>query len=121
MLILMPLWILLGLHIGAGLIHLALKLLGAAHYPYEATLRVVAYGMGSTYPLMIVPLVGGLLASVWLLVVEIIGVMRVQETTAAEAAAAALIPILFCCCLFAVVFATVLASIIGVASGAAWR
>src|SRR4029450_13975564 len=53
--------------IGAAIVHLCLMLVGGANKPFEATFRVLAFSQGSTGPLQIIPLCGGLISGVWAL------------------------------------------------------
>ncbi len=55
MLILTPVFIVVGLFISAGIIHLVLMMLGGAKRPFEATLRVVCYASGSAGILQVIP------------------------------------------------------------------
>jgi len=94
-----PIVAVLGMFIGAGVYHLMLMLLGAARYPFETTMRVVAYSMGATSVLQIVPVCGGLAAAIWAIVAYIIGLSQAHEITIGKAAAAVLLPIVLCCVL----------------------
>lgn len=96
-LIFMPVLIALGLFVGAGILHLCLMLVGGAKRSFETTFRVLAYTIGSTYPLMIVPICGGAISGIWALVVEIIGLARAHETSTGKAALAVFLPLIVCC------------------------
>lgn len=96
-LIFFPIVLTLGLFIGAGIVHLCLMLVGGAKRSYETTLRVLCYSVGSTYPLMIVPVCGGVIAGLWCLVVECIGLARAHETTTGKAVLAVFLPLVICC------------------------
>ena len=96
-LILFPIALTIGLFIGAGIVHLCLTLVGGAKRGYETTLRVLCYSVGSTYPLMIVPVCGGAIAGIWCLVVECIGLAKAHETSTGKAVAAVLLPVVVCC------------------------
>ena len=83
--------------IAAAIIHVCCMITGAARNGYYATFRVVAY---AATPLVFsfVPCVGPL-ASIYYLVLTVIGVWKVQSTTPMRAAFGVLLPILaFCCC-----------------------
>lgn len=96
----MPLIILVALVIWAGIVHALLVVFGGARYPWETTLRVLGYATGSTAVFQLIPLCGGLIALVWGLVVEVIGLTAAQEVPTGRAAAAVLVPlVLVCCCL----------------------
>lgn len=92
-----PVFVALGLFIGAAVLHLCLMLVGGAKRTFETTFRVLCFSAGSTYPLMIVPVCGGMIAGLWCLVVECIGLARAHETTTGRAVLAVLLPIIVCC------------------------
>lgn len=81
----------------AGIVHLALLLLGGAARGFEATFRVTCYSEAAAL-LNIIPVCGGVIAPVLMLVLMIIGVAEAHGTTRARAAAAVLLPIVLCCC-----------------------
>jgi len=113
--ILMPLFLGLGLFIGAGILHLCLMLLGGATRSFEATFRVVCFAVGSAYPLMIVPFCGGAIAGIWCTVLECIGLARAHNTSTGKAVLAVFLPLIVCCgggFLLAMMFG-VLGSLIG--------
>src|SRR5881398_2817542 len=68
MIILLPLFIVIGLFIGSGIVHLCLMIVGGAKQPFETTFRVIAFSQGSAGPLQMIPLCGGLISGVWALV-----------------------------------------------------
>src|SRR5206468_3380630 len=65
MIVLLPLFIVIGLFIGSGIVHLCLMIVGGAKQPFETTFRVLAFSQGSAGPLQIIPLCGGLISGVW--------------------------------------------------------
>ncbi|MGI8891669.1 MAG: YIP1 family protein [Chthoniobacterales bacterium] len=95
--IFIPVFVAFGLFLGAGIVHLCLMLVGGAKRSFETTFRVVCYSAGSTYPLLIVPICGGVVAAVWCLVVECIGLGRAHGTTTGRAVLAVLLPMILCC------------------------
>jgi len=99
-LIMAPLFVLLFGCIVAAVYHLALLIFGGAPRGFDVTLRVVCYASGSTYMLMILPICGGLLATIWVLPLSIVGLREAQGVPGGRAAAAVLVPmlLLFCCC-----------------------
>jgi hypothetical protein len=108
-LIFFPIALTIGLFIGAGIVHLCLTLVGGARRGYETTLRVLCYSVGSTYPLMIVPICGGAIAGIWCLVAECIGLAKAHETTTAKAVLAVFLPVVICCgagLVFGIMFGT---------------
>ena len=92
-----PVFLALGLFIGSAIIHLCLSLVGGARRTFETTFRVVCFAAGSTYPLMIVPICGGLIAGIWCLVAECIGLARAHQTTTGRAVLAIFLPLIVCC------------------------
>ena len=97
MIILCPIFIAIGLFIGAGIIHVCLMLVGGAKRSYETTLRVVCFTSGSTQPLLIIPICGGFISGIWGLVVECIGLARAHETDTGRAVLAIVLPLIVCC------------------------
>ncbi len=97
LIIFIPVFIAIGLFIGAGILHLCLMLVGGAKRSYETTFRVLSFTLGSTYPLMIVPICGGAISGIWGLVLECIGLARAHETTTGKAVLAVLLPVIVCC------------------------
>jgi hypothetical protein len=97
-LILGPVFIVVGLFISSGIVHLLLLLLGGGARGFEGTFRVVAYAAGSNL-IQIVPLCGGFVGRVYWIVLVIIGLSAVHGDSKGKAAAAVLLPlVLFCCC-----------------------
>ena len=95
--ILVPVFIVIGLFIGAAIVHLCLMIVGGANKSFETTFRVLAFSHGSTGPLQIIPVCGGLIAGVWALVVNCIGLARAHETSTGRAVLAVLLPLIVCC------------------------
>ena len=95
--ILSPVIVIVFLFIGSGILHLCLMIVGGAKKSFETTFRVVCFSSGSTYLLSMIPFCGGMIAMVWNIVVEIIGLARAHETDTGKAAMAVLLPIIVCC------------------------
>jgi len=93
------------LAIWSGLVHLFLYILGGAREGYQASFRVVSYS-SITSVFNAVPFVG-ILASLWGLVLTVIGLRETHKTTTGKAAAAVAIPL---------VIAVVLAVVFGITS-----
>ncbi len=106
----------LGVFIGSGIIHLVLMLLGGAKFGYETTLRTVAYGFGSAQPIGVVPFCGGIIAAVWGIVVAILGLAQMQDTTTGKAAGAVLIPMVLCCAIIGLAFGAAILAALGFAA-----
>lgn len=85
--------------VGAGILHLSLMMVGAmqtSEHGFEGTLKVYIYATVSWFALLI-PIVGGLVASLWHVVLLVIGFSAVHRTTQGRALVAALIPTIACC------------------------
>src|SRR5439155_6582447 len=95
--ILLPVCIVIGLFIGAAVVHLCLMLVGGAKQSFETTFRVLAFSQGSTGLLQLIPICGGLIAGVWGLVVSCIGLARAHETETGRAVFAVFLPLAVCC------------------------
>jgi hypothetical protein len=95
--ILLPLFIVIGLFIGSGIVHLCLMIVGGANQPFETTFRVLAFTHGSTGPLQIVPVCGGVISFVWTIVCYCIGLARAHETDTGRAVLAVFLPLIVCC------------------------
>jgi hypothetical protein len=113
----LPLIAVVAMFVSAAIYHVMLLLLGAARQPFETTMRVVAYSMGSTSVLQIVPVCGGVFAAVWAIVANIIGLARTHEISTGRAAAAVLLPVLACCVIIALFYAALIAVLVGAAVG----
>lgn len=99
-LVMLPLFVMLFAAIAAALYHLFLLLFGGAPRGFDVTLRVVCYASGSSYLLLILPICGGIVATLWGLPVAIVGLREAHGVPGGRAAAAVLVPMLlaFCCC-----------------------
>ena len=97
LIVLVPVFIVIGLFIGAAIVHLCLMIVGGANKSFETTFRVLSFSQGSTGPLQIIPVCGGLIAGVWALIVNCIGLARAHETTTGRATLAVLLPVIVCC------------------------
>ena len=96
--------------VSAGLVHLALMIVGGANRPFEATFRVVCYAGGASAVLQLLPVCGGLVSSVWNFVLMILGLAQVHGIGKGRAAVAVLLPSIVCCGLiFGAVFALIAA------------
>jgi hypothetical protein len=108
MLVLMPVFLLVGIFVGSAITHVCLMLVGGANQSYETTLRVMSYSSGSANVLQIIPVCGGLISAVYTVVLNCIGLARAHQTDTWRAVVAVLLPAVVCCGLvFFVVFAIV--------------
>jgi len=97
LLILTPLFVVIGTFIGSAIYHVCLMIIGGAKQPFETTFRVVCFGGGSVSPLLVIPFCGGLVVLVWKIVVYSIGLARAHETETGRALLAVLLPLIICC------------------------
>jgi len=95
--VLVPLFIVIGLFIGGAIVHLCLMIVGGANQSFETTFRVIAFSQGSTGPLQMIPVCGGVIAGAWALVCNCIGLARAHETDTGRAVLAVLLPVIVCC------------------------
>lgn len=93
----LPVFLAVGAYIGAGILHLSLMILGGAKRPFEATFRVCCFAGGSTAVLQLLPVCGGLAASVWNFVLIILGISKVHDISKGRAVVAVLLPTVVCC------------------------
>lgn len=108
-------FVVIGLFVGAGIIHLMLLVLGGARRDFEATFRVVSFAQATSI-LLLIPFCGQLAAAVWSLVLYVLGLAEAHQIGHGKAAAAVLLPIvLVCCCCAALasIFAGAVASFVG--------
>jgi hypothetical protein len=106
-----PLLILLAAFIWCAIVHVVLWIIGGAREGFEATLRVYSYSAGSTSLFQLVPICGGLVGTIWLLVLQITGLSRAHGISTGKAALAVLLPLALCCVVlvaFAILFAGVI-------------
>ena len=95
-----PIGAAIGVGIGAGIVHLGCMLFKCADRGFSATFRAVAYAQGPNL-LQIIPFIGAIAGGIWVLVIEVFAVARMQRTSGGNAAAAILVPIAVltaCCC-----------------------
>lgn len=95
--LLSPVLVIVGAFIFSGILHLCLMIVGGARKPFETTFRVVCFSSGSTSLLSMIPFCGGMIAFVWNIVLECIGLARAHETDTGKAVMAVLLPIIVCC------------------------
>lgn len=85
-----------GIFINAAVLHLCLMIVGGANRGFEPTYRVVAYSQAA-WIWSLVPCIGGLIAAVWSIVVNIIGLKAVHDTSTGNAVLAVFLPLIVCC------------------------
>lgn len=107
-----PLFAIIGLSFMSAVFHLCLKIFGGARGGYETTFRAICYA-SSAQILGVVPIVGGVVAGVWSLVLSIIGLKEIHQTTYSRAVIAVILPVLTCCGFIVLVVAAVFGAAIG--------
>jgi len=95
--ILAPVFVVIGTFIGSAILHLCLMLVGGAKQSFEATFRVICFAGGSVNPLLVIPFCGGLIVGVWKVVLYCIGLSRAHETDTGRAVLAVFLPLIVCC------------------------
>ena len=98
LIIFVPVIVAIGAFLNAAILHVCLMIVGGAKQPFETTFRVICFASGSVFPLMVVPLCGGVIAGVWDIVLRCIGLARAHETDTGRAVLAVLLPVIVCCC-----------------------
>ena len=89
-----PLLITITILLTSAIMHLLLLITGAGKHRFEATLRVVSYSQ-ATQIWGVVPIVGGIVGNLWFLIVQIIGLREIHETSYWRIFVALLIPFAF--------------------------
>jgi hypothetical protein len=96
-LILTPLVIAIGLFIWTALVHVFLMMVGGANKTFETTFRALSYVYGATSLFAIVPCCGWIIALIWGLIADCIGISRCHETDIGRAVMAVILPLVLCC------------------------
>ena len=108
-------FVVIGVFVAAGILHLMLLLLGGARRDFEATFRVTCFSEAICV-LFLVPFCGQLVGGIWCLVLYVIGLAEAHRIGHGKAAAAVLLPVVVACCCCAGVaflFASALAGLVG--------
>jgi hypothetical protein len=95
--VLMPLLVTVGMFIGAAVLHLCLMLVGGANRSFETTFRVVGFTAGAANLFSMIPICGGIIAVVYHIVLQCIGLSRAHPTTTGKALLAIFLPMIVCC------------------------
>ena len=107
-----------GLFIWSGILHLCLAMVGGTSKSssgFEGTFRVVSYST-VTQLANLIPIVGGMVAFVWAIVLSVMGLSDLHETTQGKALAAVLIPIFVCCACVVLFFVVMGVGLAGLAA-----
>jgi len=89
--LLSPLLLMVTLYMVSGITHLVLMMAGGAHHGFQTTTRVFAFAYSPAL-LGVVPVIGNIIAFVWMIVLGIIGLREAHETTTGKATFALLLP-----------------------------
>jgi hypothetical protein len=81
-----------GIFISSAVWHLFLLLVKGADHEFEGTFRVVSYSQ-SAQIVSLIPILGGWVSGIWQLVIQIIGLKEIHETTYLKVILAFLIPV----------------------------
>jgi len=98
-LVTVPLWVALGILIYSGIVHIMLLIVRGGRNGFEATFRVVSFSQAAQI-WSLVPLLGGLVGALWQVIVQVIGLREIHETTYLRVCIAFLIPVVFIVSLF---------------------
>jgi len=88
-----PFFIIGGLFIFSGILHVFLMLIKGARAGFEATFRVVAYSC-SVDVIFLIPFCGSFIAGIWAVVLTIIGLREAHEISGGKAAFAVFFPLI---------------------------
>ncbi|HKC25883.1 MAG TPA: YIP1 family protein [Thermoanaerobaculia bacterium] len=97
--ILAPIAITLILFIWSAILHVCLMMVGglsASTSGFDGTFRVSCYSSVADLA-QAIPLLGGLVAAIWKIVLVVMGIVALHRTTQGKAIAAVLIPLVVCC------------------------
>lgn len=90
--VIIPFLLVLSMFIYSGVLHLLLLIVGGGKNTFEATFRVVSYSQ-ATRAWVLIPFIGGWIGGIWQLVVQIIGLREIHETSYLRVIIAFLIPV----------------------------
>jgi len=90
--ILSPLFVIMSLFFTSAILHLLLLIVRGGKNGFNATFRVVSYSQ-AIQVLGVIPFIGGLISSFWLLIIQIIGLREIHETSYLRVIIAFLIPL----------------------------
>ena len=97
LIVFMPALLFLRSFLAAGILHLALMLVGGAQKPFETTFRVLCYSSGSTSAFQLVPICGPWFFLVGSLVYSVIGLKEAHRTELWRPILAIFLIFLVCC------------------------
>jgi hypothetical protein len=94
--LLIPLLVFISIVVWAVTLHVSLLLVGGARQDFETTFRVVCYTSGVEI-FSAIPILGGIVKSVWKIYITVIGVREAHGISTGRAIGALCIPLVFCC------------------------
>jgi hypothetical protein len=109
------------LFLWSGIVHLFLLMVGGTRDSvagFEGSFRAISYSSVSNLAAL-VPFVGGFIQFVWGIVLQILGIAELHQTSRGKAALAVLLPLLLCCLCVAGSIAAFGAAIFAALAGAA--
>jgi hypothetical protein len=80
LMLLVPVFVAAGIFFYSGILHLMLTIVRGGKNGYEATFRVISYSH-ATRVFSFIPIIGGLVSGVWGLIIQIIGLREIHDTT----------------------------------------
>ena len=90
--IISPLFVIIAMFLTSAILHLLLLVVRGAKNGFEATFRVVSYSQ-ATQIWGVIPFLGGFIGGLWLIIVQIIGLREIHETSYLRVILALLIPV----------------------------
>lgn len=94
-----PVWVVMGILMYSGIVHIMLLVVRGGRNGFEATFRVISYSQAAQI-WSLVPLVGGLVGAIWQIIVQVIGLREIHETSYLRVGIAFLIPVVLVVLLF---------------------
>lgn len=91
--VMVPFFVAIAIFVYSGVLHLLLMMVRGGANGFEATFRVVSYSHAAQ-AWSIVPFIGGWIGGIWQLVVQVIGLQKIHQTTYGKVIAAFLIPVI---------------------------
>jgi hypothetical protein len=92
MILVIPLMVTVGIFLYSGVLHLLLLMVRGGGNGFEATFRVVSYSQ-AVQVLGVIPFVGGFIGGIWQLIIQVIGLREIHETSYLRVIMAFLIPV----------------------------
>jgi len=96
-LIFTPVVLVIVMFIGTGINHLCLMIVGGANRSFEVTFRALAFAIGTSSLLLLLPGCGGLIYMVWASVLSIIALKQAHDCATWKAVLGVLLPFIVCC------------------------